>query len=67
MKEKIRPYLIDFARILMLYLGIRLLLEYFAGHGFDAFQLVKSQLPPAALLAALLAALRVFARPGSKA
>lgn len=66
MKDKIRPYLIDFARILMLYLGFRLLLEYFAGQGFDAFRLIKSQLPPAALLAALLAALRLFARPAAK-
>jgi hypothetical protein len=66
MKDKIRPYLIDFARILMLYLGIRLLLEYFAAQSFDAFRLVKEQLPPAALLAALLALLRMFARPGAK-
>ena len=63
MKEKIRGYLIDFVRILMLYLGIRLILEYFPGKSFDALELVKSQLPQAALLAALLAALRLISAP----
>jgi hypothetical protein len=66
-KERIRGYLIDFVRILMLYLGIRMVLEYFSGSvPFDAFSLLKTQLPPAALLAALLALLRVFARPSAK-
>ena len=66
MKDNIRSYLIDFVRILMLYLGIRLVLEYFAGQGFNALDLVKAQLPSAALLAGLLAALRLFARPRPK-
>jgi hypothetical protein len=63
MKEKIRSYLIDFVRILMLYLGIRLILEYFPGKSFDSFELVKSQLPQAAMLAGLLAALRLISAP----
>jgi hypothetical protein len=66
-REKIRSYLIDFVRILMLYLGIRMVLEYISNQaGFDGLYLLKSQLPPAAMLAALLALLRVFARPAGK-
>jgi hypothetical protein len=68
MKEKIRSYLIDFVRILMLYLGIRLILAFFfeQNQSFNALELVKSQLPQASMLAGLLAVLRVFARPAKK-
>ncbi len=68
MKEKIRSYLIDFVRILMLYLGIRLVLAFFfeQNQSFNALELVKTQLPQAAMLAGLLALLRVFARPAKK-
>lgn len=66
MKEKVRVYLMDFVRILMLYLGIRLVLEYIANSGFDAVALLKNQLPSAALLAGLFALLRLFVVPKKK-
>lgn len=66
MKDKIRGYLIDFVRILMLYLGIRLILEYIANPGFDPVTLLKNQLPSAALLAGLFALLRLAIVPKKK-
>jgi hypothetical protein len=68
MKEKIRSYLIDFVRILMLYLSIRLILAFLfeQNKSFNALELVKSQLQQAVMLAGLLAVLRVFARPAKK-
>jgi hypothetical protein len=66
MKEKIRLFLIDFVRILMLYLGIRLVLEYIANSAFDPVVLLKSQLPPAALLAGLASAIRLLLVPKKK-
>ena len=68
MKEKIRSYLIDFVRILMLYLGIRLILAFFfeQNQSFNALELVKSQLQQAVMLAGLWAVLRVFVRPAKK-
>ncbi len=57
----------DFVRILMLYLGIRLVLEYVANAAlFDAVSLLKQQLPSAALLAGLFALLRLFVVPKKK-
>jgi hypothetical protein len=60
MKDKIRPFLMDFVRILMLYLGIRLVLEYASNPGFAPVELLKNQVPSAALLAGLAALIRVL-------
>jgi hypothetical protein len=66
MKEKIRTYLIDFVRILMLYLGIRLVLEYISNPGFDPISLLKIELPKAVLLAGLFAGIRLVLVPKKK-
>ena len=50
----------------MLYLGIRLVLEYAANPGFDYTALLKNQIPSAALLAGLFALLRLVVVPKKK-
>lgn len=64
--EKIRPFLIDFVRILFLYLGIRVVLEYISGSGFPSLELVKSQIPQSAMLAGLFSAIRLIIKPKAK-
>lgn len=63
---KFRPFLIDFVRILFLYLGIRVVLEYISGSGFPSLELVKSQIPQAAMLAGLFSAIRLIIKPKAK-
>ena len=64
--EKIRPFLLDFIRILFLYLGIRVALEYISKSSFPSLELVKSQIPQAALLAGLFSAIRLIIKPKAK-
>ena len=64
--EKIRPFLIDFVRILFLYLGIRVLLEYISGSGFNPLELVKSQIWESAMFAGVFLAIRLIIKPKAK-
>ena len=62
-----RAFLIDFVRIVMIYLGIRLVLEFlFPASSFNAIELVKNQLPQAALLGGLFSAIRLLIKPKAK-
>jgi hypothetical protein len=63
---KFRPFLLDFVRILFLYLGIRVALEYISGSGFDPLNLVKSQILEAAMFAGLFSAIRLIIKPKAK-
>jgi hypothetical protein len=61
-----RAYLIDFVRIVMLFLGIRIVLEYLNNPGFDPIALLREQIPSAALLAGLFSAIRLLIKPKAK-